>query len=74
MTVAEVAYDAGDLSCGELVMELHRRMRTLRPGDVLAVRATDPAAPLDIPAWCHTTGHALIEDRHPHYRIRRRED
>jgi tRNA 2-thiouridine synthesizing protein A len=70
----EVVYDAGDLSCGELVMELRRRLLGLPPGTVLAVRATDPAAPLDIPAWCHTTGHALVEERHPLYRIRRKED
>ena len=74
VATAEVEYDAGDLSCGELLIELRRRMLRLRPGDVLAVRATDPAAPLDIPAWCHTTGHALVEDRHPRYRIRRKED
>ncbi len=70
----EVVYDAGDLSCGELVMELRRRLLLLRPGTVLAVRATDPAAPLDIPAWCFTTGHALLEERHPLYRIRRKEE
>ena len=70
----EGVYDAGDLSCGELVMELRRRLLLLRPGTVLAVRATDPAAPLDIPAWCFTTGHALLEERHPLYRIRRKEE
>lgn len=67
-------YDAGDLACGELLIELRRRMLRLRPGDLLALRATDPAAPLDIPAWCFTTGHALVEDRHPRYVIRRKED
>ena len=71
---ADVAWDAGDLSCGELVMELRRRLAGLAPGTVMAVRATDPAAPLDIPAWCFTTGHALVEERHPLYRIRRKED
>lgn len=69
----EVSYDAGDLSCGELLVELRRRMLDLRPGDVLSVRATDPAAPLDIPAWCWTTGHALVRAKHPLYRIRRKE-
>jgi len=70
----EFAYDAGDLSCGELLIELRRRMLSLRPGDLLAVTALDPAAPLDIPAWCFTTGHALVFDRPPHYKIRRRRD
>jgi len=70
---AEASYDAGDLGCGELLIELRRRILALRPGEVLRVRATDPAAPLDIPAWCFTTGHALVEERRPEYRIRRKE-
>jgi tRNA 2-thiouridine synthesizing protein A len=70
----EFAYDAGDLSCGELLIELRRRMLSLRPGDRLAVTARDPAAPLDIPAWCFTTGHSLVHDRHPHYTIRKKAD
>ena len=73
-TGAEKAfYDAGDLACGELLIELHRRMTGLGPGDVLRVRATDPAAPLDIPAWCHLTGHGLTREGHPMYWIRRKE-
>jgi len=66
-------YDAGDLACGELLIELHRRMKALSPGDLLRVRATDPAAPLDIPAWCWTTGHRLEQERHPLYWIRKKE-
>jgi tRNA 2-thiouridine synthesizing protein A len=67
-------YDAGDLACGELLIELRRRMLGLGPGDLLLVRATDPAAPLDIPAWCWTTGHRLEQDRHPMYGIRKKEE
>ena len=74
VATGEARYDAGDLSCGELLIELRRRMLSLRPGAVLALTARDPAAPLDIPAWCHTTGHALVLDAHPQYRIRRKED
>jgi TusA-related sulfurtransferase len=70
---AAASYDAGDLSCGELLIELRRRMLDLGPGDVLSVRATDPAAPLDIPAWCWTTGHRLEREEHPRYWIRRKE-
>lgn len=74
MASAEKAsYDAGDLGCGELLIELRRRMLGLAPGDVLRVRATDPAAPLDIPAWCWTTGHRLERERHPLYWIRKKE-
>ena len=71
---AEAFYDAGDLSCGELLIELRRRILPMPAGGVLHVRATDPAAPLDIPAWCFTTGHSLWREGHPDYWIRRRED
>lgn len=30
------------------------------PGTVVHVIATDPAAPLDLPAWCHMTGHHYL--------------
>lgn len=67
-------YDAGDLGCGDLVLELRTRLRALAPGAVLAVRATDPAAPVDIPAWCRLTGNTLLASDHPDYLIRRKED
>jgi len=67
-------WDAGDMGCGDLVLELRLRLRAMAPGDVLRVRATDPGAPEDLPAWCGMTGHALIESKHPLYWIRRKEE
>ena len=67
------AWDAGDMGCGELVMELRIRLNSRPPGTVFTVRATDSAAPEDIPAWCRLTGHGLVSADHPLYRIRRRE-
>jgi tRNA 2-thiouridine synthesizing protein A len=66
-------WDAGAMSCGELVMELRIRMNSLPSGTVFTIRATDPAAQEDIPAWCRLTGHLLVSAEHPMYRIRRRE-
>lgn len=63
------SWDAGDLGCGDLVLELRNRLRALQPGAVLAVRATDPAAPIDLPAWCGLCGHTLRHASHPHYLI-----
>ncbi|MDQ2999124.1 MAG: sulfurtransferase TusA family protein [Chloroflexota bacterium] len=43
-------------------------MKALAPGQRLEVRAYDLAAAMDIPAWCRSTGHALItveSDAHP---------
>jgi len=72
--VADAEWDAGDMACGDLVLELRQRMRTLAPGQVLRVAARDPGAPQDLPAWCGMTGHSLRVARHPEYFIERRRD
>jgi len=53
--------DAGESGCGELVMLIFQKMKTLEPGQTLEVLAYDAAAEVDIPAWCRTTGNALLE-------------
>jgi TusA-related sulfurtransferase len=55
--------DAGESGCGELVMLIARHMKTLMPGAVLEVRAYDPAAEVDIAAWCRMTGQLLLEQQ-----------
>lgn len=69
-----VTYDAGDLGCGDLVLELRAQLRALAPGAVLHVIARDPAAPVDLPAWCGLTGHTLLRSDHPHYHLQRKRD
>lgn len=66
-------YDAGDLGCGDLVLELRNTLRELRPGEVLRVFARDPAAPVDLPAWCGLTGHTLVHAAHPEYQVQRKQ-
>ncbi len=61
------------MGCGELLLELRTRMGGLRPGQVFELIAHDPGAPADIPAWCRLTGHTLVAQEHPVYRIRRKE-
>jgi tRNA 2-thiouridine synthesizing protein A len=56
---ADEMWDAGDLGCGPLVLELRKRLRTM-PGRVLKVTALDPGAPIDLPAWCRLTGNELV--------------
>jgi tRNA 2-thiouridine synthesizing protein A len=67
-------WNAGDLGCGDLVMQLRMRLKNMAAGSVIRVTATDPAAPEDIPAWCRLTGHTLLSAAHPTYTIRRKED
>jgi tRNA 2-thiouridine synthesizing protein A len=72
-TTADAEWNAGDLGCGELVLQLRERMEKLRHGQVLRLVALDPGAPADIPAWCRMTGHLLERHDHPVYLIRRKE-
>ena len=55
----DIEWLAGDLGCGDLVLELRQRVRAA-PGKVFKVTAQDPGAPADIPAWCGMTGHHLL--------------
>ena len=71
--VAAAEWDAGELGCGELVLALHGRLRSIAPGQVLKLVALDRGARADIPAWCRLTDHQLVLERHPVYLIRRKE-
>ncbi len=71
--ITDAVWDAGDMGCGELVLALRMRLADMQPGQVLEVIARDPGAPADLPAWCRMTGHTLLHEQHPIYRIRRKE-
>jgi tRNA 2-thiouridine synthesizing protein A len=73
-STVDLEWDAGDLGCGELVLELRTRLGAMSPGQVLRLIARDPGAPQDMPAWCRMTGHTLVSHRHPVYLIRRKEN
>ncbi len=55
-----VIVDGGDTGCGELLMRLAIQVRQSPPGTVIRLVANDPAAPIDLPAWCHLTGHKYL--------------
>ena len=56
---ADAEWNAGDLGCGELVLDLRRRLKAM-PGGVLRVIALNIAAPIDLPAWCRLTRNELL--------------
>jgi tRNA 2-thiouridine synthesizing protein A len=58
--VADATLDAGDLGCGDLVMAMSKAMASLQEGQVLAVYARDPAAYIDVPAWCNLRGFEFL--------------
>lgn len=52
--------DAIGLLCPLPVLKARKRLQALQPGQVLRVRADDPAAIIDVPHFCAETGHELI--------------
>lgn len=57
---ADLTVDGTGLLCVTLLLRLRRAIGGAPPGTVVHVVATDPAAPLDLPAWCHMTGHTYL--------------
>lgn len=43
------------------IVHVAKTVRNLTPGELLSVRATDPAFPADIKAWAAMTGNELVE-------------
>jgi tRNA 2-thiouridine synthesizing protein A len=76
--ITEISYDsewdAGDMGCGDLVLELRLRLHSLQPGQILKLIATDSGASEDLPAWCRMTKHTLLCSDHPVYLIKRKSD
>jgi tRNA 2-thiouridine synthesizing protein A len=65
-------WNAGDMGCGDLVLELRTRMKPMLSGQVLRLMATNPGAKEDLPSWCRLTGNILIGAQHPVYFIRKK--
>ena len=57
---ADLVLDGGDQRCVTLLITLRSAIRSLPDGAVVHLIATDPAAPIDLPAWCHLTGHTYL--------------
>ena len=41
------------------VIRTQERIKSLAPGDLLTIVATDPGTQHDIPAWCRVHGHTV---------------
>lgn len=66
-------YDSFDRGCGDFIMDLRAVMSRLPGGATLMVASRDAGAPVEVPAWCRLTGHALLDARPPFYLIRKRD-
>ena len=53
--------DARGLICPLPVLKARKRLKTMCCGNLLQVRADDPAAQIDIPHFCTDSGNILVE-------------
>lgn len=56
----DAVLDTSGKCCPMPIVELNRTIKSLAPGAVLEVVATDVGTRTDIPSWCNRTGHALL--------------
>ncbi|MEU2284231.1 sulfurtransferase TusA family protein [Streptomyces sp. NPDC013178] len=56
----DITVDGTGLLCVTLPLRLRKEIDGAGLGTVVHVIATDPAAPLDLPAWCHMTGNHYL--------------
>ncbi len=70
----DVTYDGGDKSCSTLICDLLAYFKTLSGSPKVCVRALDSGAGIDIPAWCWSTGNALLIKQHPFYLIQKKSE
>lgn len=48
------------LLCPQPIIKTAKRVKKMSPGDVLEVLSDDPVIEIDMPAWCHTSGHEYL--------------
>jgi TusA-related sulfurtransferase len=74
--MTEVQLDCRGQLCPLPVIALARTMPDVAVGDVVAVVSDDPAAAVDVPAWCRMKGQEYAgadaaDDGTPRYLVRR---
>lgn len=68
-----VVLDCRGQLCPRPVIALARQIAAVAPGELVEVLADDPAARVDIPAWCRMRGQDYLgESDGPRFRVRKR--
>jgi tRNA 2-thiouridine synthesizing protein A len=52
--------DARGLMCPMPIVRLAKKVKEMRPGQVLELMADDVGAKEDVPAWCSRTGNQMV--------------
>jgi tRNA 2-thiouridine synthesizing protein A len=53
--------DASGLSCPLPILKAAQGMKTIQPGELMEIVATDPGSVKDMAAWASSTGHTMVE-------------
>lgn len=56
----DLEVDARGLLCPLPVLRARKKLLSMHQGQTLRLLATDPAAIVDVPHFCHEAGHSLI--------------
>lgn len=59
--MADLKLDTKGLKCPLPILKARKAMRSVPPGGMLEVLATDPGAVPDFEAFCRSTGSTLVE-------------
>jgi tRNA 2-thiouridine synthesizing protein A len=57
----DVELDCKGMFCPLPIVHLKKATKTMKPGQVLRLLATDPGSVRDIPAWAGKTGNRVVE-------------
>ena len=60
MPEADEELDVSGYQCPLPVLKAKRRLKSMPPGSVLRLIATDPAAAIDVAHFCNEQGHDLL--------------
>ena len=52
--------DVRGLLCPLPVLRARKRLSAMKPGEILRMVASDPAAAIDVPHYCSEAGHTLL--------------
>lgn len=56
----DMTLDAKGLMCPMPIVQLAKKVKEMKTGQVLELLADDVGAKEDVPAWCSRTGHTLV--------------
>ncbi|HOJ11301.1 MAG TPA: CoA-disulfide reductase [Clostridiales bacterium] len=57
---ADIIVDACGLQCPGPIMQVYNAIKSMNYGEVLEIKATDPAFQQDVKVWCQRTGNKLL--------------